>query len=42
MLRRIAANDESWETMVPDEVAALIKKRAFFGYVRPDRQYPDD
>jgi hypothetical protein len=28
--------------MVPDEVAALIKKRGFFGYVRPGRQYPDD
>jgi hypothetical protein len=42
VLRRIAANDESWETMVPDEVATLIKKRAFFGYVRPDRVYPDD
>jgi hypothetical protein len=28
--------------MVPDEVAALIKKRAFFGYVRPSRQFPDD
>jgi hypothetical protein len=22
--------------MVPDEVAALIKRRSFFGYVRPD------
>ena len=42
VLRRIAANDESWETMVPGEVAALIKKRAFFGYVKPGRQYPDD
>jgi hypothetical protein len=42
VLRRIAANDESWETMVPDEVAALIKKRAFFGYVKPGRAYPDD
>ena len=42
VLRRIAANDESWETMVPDEVAALIKKRAFFGYVKPGRQYQDD
>ncbi len=41
VLRRIAANDESWETMVPDEVAALIKKRSFFGYVKP-RLYPDD
>jgi hypothetical protein len=42
VLRRIAANDESWETMVPGEVAALIKKRAFFGYVKPGRQYTDD
>ncbi len=41
VLRRIAANDESWETMVPDEVAALIKKRSFFGYVKP-RLDPDD
>src|SRR6476661_7686924 len=36
VLRRIAAGDESWESMVPDEVAALIKRRSFFGYVRPD------
>jgi hypothetical protein len=42
VLRRIAASDESWETMVPAEVAALIKKRSFFGYVKPGRQYPDD
>jgi hypothetical protein len=42
VLRRIAANDESWEKMVPDEVAALIKKRAFFGYVKPSRNFPDD
>ena len=36
VLRRIAAGDESWESMVPDEVAALIKRRSFFGYVKPD------
>jgi hypothetical protein len=42
VLRRIAANDPSWETMVPAEVTDLIKKRAFFGYVRPDRHYGDD
>jgi len=36
VLRRIAAADESWESMVPDEVAALIKRRSFFGYVKPD------
>jgi len=35
VLRRIAAGDDSWETMVPDEVAELIKKRSFFGYTRP-------
>jgi hypothetical protein len=37
VLRRIAANDDSWETMVPTEVAELIKRRAFFGYVKPGR-----
>src|ERR1700747_1097721 len=41
VLRRIAAQDDSWETMVPAEVAELIKKRAFFGYVKPDREYPE-
>jgi hypothetical protein len=34
VLRRIAASDDSWEDMVPEEVAALIKRRCFFGYVR--------
>jgi hypothetical protein len=37
VLRRIAANDDSWENMVPVEVAKLIKHRAFFGYIRPSR-----
>ena len=37
VLRRIAAGDDSWENMVPDEVADLIKRRGFFGYVRDDR-----
>jgi hypothetical protein len=37
VLRRIAAKDDSWETMVPPDVAALIKRRAFFGYARPGR-----
>ena len=31
VLRRIAAGDDSWETMVPAEVAELIKRRGFFG-----------
>lgn len=34
VLKRIADGDESWEHMVPPEVAGLIKKRGFFGYVR--------
>jgi hypothetical protein len=33
VLRRIAANDDSWESMVPPDVAELIKSRAFFGYI---------
>jgi hypothetical protein len=36
VLRRIAAGDDSWESMVPPEVAELIKRRGFFGYVKPD------
>ena len=36
VLRRIAARDDSWETMVPEQVAGLIKRRGFFGYVKPD------
>src|SRR5580700_7423903 len=35
VLRRIAAADESWEGMVPADVAELIKRRGFFGYVKP-------
>jgi hypothetical protein len=34
VLRRIAEDDSSWETMVPDEVADLIKRRGFFGFTR--------
>jgi hypothetical protein len=37
VLRRIAAADDSWEPMVPPAVAELIKRRGFFGYVRPAR-----
>ncbi len=36
VLRRIAAGDPTWVSMVPDEVGALIKKRGFFGYHRTD------
>jgi len=31
-LRKIRSGDDSWETMVPPEVAAVIKKRKFLGY----------
>jgi hypothetical protein len=34
VLRRIPTDDESWESMVPPEVCAVIKKRGFFGYRR--------
>jgi hypothetical protein len=32
VLRRIAAGDTAWESMVPPAVAELIQKRSFFGY----------
>jgi len=32
VLAKIAASDSSWESMVPGEVAVLIKTRRFFGY----------
>jgi hypothetical protein len=32
VLRRIKDNDASWETMVPPEIAAVIKERQYFGY----------
>jgi hypothetical protein len=32
VLKRIAAQDETWEQMVPSQVTDIIKKRSFFGY----------
>ncbi len=32
VLRRIKEGDESWESMVPPEIAQIIKQRRFFGY----------
>jgi hypothetical protein len=32
VLRRIKENDPTWEQMVPESVAAAIKKRVLFGY----------
>jgi hypothetical protein len=34
VLKRIPTEDTGWESMVPPEVAALIRKRGFFGYDR--------
>jgi len=36
-LRRIAADDDSWESMVEPDIAELLKRRGFFGYVKPGR-----
>ena len=32
VLAKLKAGDESWEEMVPPEVAQIIKEREFFGY----------
>jgi hypothetical protein len=40
VLRRIKDNDASWETMVPPEIAQVIKDRHFFGY--REAEAPDD
>lgn len=37
VLIKIKQGDSSWEAMVPDEIATVIKKRQFFGYCE-DRQ----
>jgi len=37
VLQKIQDSDESWEEMVPPEVAEIIKRRSFFGY-RPSSQ----
>jgi hypothetical protein len=35
VLTKLHAGDESWEKMVPPEVAQIIKEREFFGYRAP-------
>src|SRR5499427_7495987 len=35
VLKRIAGGDESWDQMVPPEVAVIIRNRGFFGYKKP-------
>ena len=32
VLKRIAMGDETWESMVPEAVADLIKQKSFFDY----------
>jgi hypothetical protein len=32
VLKRIATGDETWDQMVPPQVAEIIRQRAFFGY----------
>src|SRR5437870_3229327 len=34
VLKRIATGDESWDEMVPPQVAEIIRRRGFFGYNR--------
>jgi hypothetical protein len=36
VLRRIKDNDSSWESMVPPEIAQVIKDRRYFGYQEAD------
>lgn len=38
VLSKISAEDDSWETMVPDSVAEVIKTRHYFGY-HPEYAY---
>ncbi len=37
VLKKIKANDPSWEAAVPPEVAELIKRKGYFGYRKPMR-----
>ncbi|PYK97605.1 MAG: nicotinate-nucleotide adenylyltransferase, partial [Verrucomicrobia bacterium] len=32
VLKRIASGDETWDEMVPPQVAEIIRRRGFFGY----------
>ncbi len=36
VLKRIASGDESWTTMVPPQVAEMIRERGFFGYAQKE------
>jgi hypothetical protein len=32
LLKRIASGDETWDQMVPPQVAEIIRRPGFFGY----------
>jgi hypothetical protein len=36
VLKRIATGDETWDKMVPPQVAEMIRQRGFFGYTKKD------
>ncbi len=36
VLKRIASGDESWDEMVPPQVAEIIRRRGFFGYKKKE------
>jgi hypothetical protein len=36
VLKRIASGDESWDQMVPSQVAEMIRQRGFFGYAKKE------
>jgi len=36
VLKRIASGDESWDEMVPPQVAEIIRQRGFFGYKKKE------
>jgi hypothetical protein len=36
VLKRIASSDESWNEMVPQQVAEIIRQRGFFGYTKKE------
>jgi len=40
ILKRIKEGDPSWDTMVPAEIADVIRKRGFFGYHEADELVP--
>jgi hypothetical protein len=36
VLKRIASGDESWDEMVPHQVAEIVRQRVFFGYTKKE------